>query len=73
MHVTADRVKTKKSKTAREGQENLLTSPSVYSVFDPCRPSVRTSPPHRLSRLRRPDAGRGEEQTRSVKRWVNIE
>ena len=31
MHVTADRVKTEKSKTALEGQENLLTSPSVYS------------------------------------------
>jgi len=64
---------------ARVGQENLLTSPSVYSVFDLCRPSVtvwrsvRTSPPHRLSWLRRPDAGRGVEQTRSVKRWVNME
>ena len=33
---------------------------------------VRTSSPPHLSRLRRPDAGRGEEQTRPVKCRVNM-
>ena len=38
-------------------------------------PAVQLAPlPSHLSRLRRPDAGRGEEQTRqsTVKYWVNL-
>ena len=57
--------------------ENLLTSPSVYSVFDPCQPSVTVetfsshlSPSPSVTAAA---AGRGEgERSRLGQSWVNM-